>query len=72
MNFLRHKNSKWVDIGMDCPRCQHPLLHEVFNNGEPTNYFTCRRYGCTWPDFSQNVEKILNGLEQKKEKYENT
>jgi hypothetical protein len=65
MNFRHYAGSKWQDIGMACPRCQCPLLREVRHTGRPTNHFTCKRYGCTWPDFSRNIGVILVALERR-------
>lgn len=47
MDFKLYKDTKWVRFGK-CPRDGKIIYREVYNNGEPTDHFTCERNGCTW------------------------
>ena len=51
-------NSEWVHTGVKCSRCDNDIVQEALSDGRLTDHFTCRRLGCTWADYSNNVDKV--------------
>lgn len=72
MDYLYHKDSRWLDIQTACPRCKHRLLREVLKDGTPTRHFACKRPGCTWTSYDENVDWILSHLRNKPELQQRT
>ena len=64
MEYLTNSNSKWVETGIKCERCDNDILREIFNTGVVTNHFTCKRIGCTWPSYHTNVKELLIMIEK--------
>jgi len=64
MHFRYYSDSYWQDVDIKCPRCDHDIVREVWNDGMLTNHFACRRLGCTWPDHGMNIEKLLKMIKK--------
>lgn len=54
--YRLHKNSKWVEISLNCKRCNETIWREVLDTGQKTYHFCCSRSGCTWADYRTEDE----------------
>ena len=59
MDYLIHNNTKWVDTGIKCQRCEHRILRETYKDGKPTDHFACERMGCTWTNYHSNKMQLI-------------
>jgi hypothetical protein len=59
MDYLIHDNTKWVDTGIKCPRCNNIILRETYNDDKPTDHFACERMGCTWTNYHSNIRQLI-------------
>lgn len=60
MDYLIYNNTKWVDTGIKCQRCDHKILRETYKDGKPTDHFACERMGCTWTNYHSNKMQLID------------